>query len=149
MTDRPTRWYHGGVDGLRPGDKITPGHVRKHHDGCHICAARAAQADGGPAPAIDPLAEHPEHVYITSDRLYAKHYASLYGRGDLYQVVPDGETWHSDEDSFSTMRCASATVVAALDRAVLLTRKERQRLYEQWGLADLQRLAQHITQAAQ
>jgi hypothetical protein len=132
------RYWHGGVPDLKPGDPITPGQQRKHHDGCPYCEARAQQASGGGGapPAIDPLPMHPDMVYATTHRLYAKHYASLYGRGDLYRVEPSGPATRSAEDSIPTWMAPAWTVIAVVDRAVLLTWGERRRLYREWGTYD-------------
>jgi hypothetical protein len=128
-----TRLFHGGVPDLRVGDIIEPGHDRRQHDGCPFCEARAkGEAHGG----IDGPSQRPDRVYATTHRLYAKHYASLWGCGDLYRVTTDGLVERSTEDSFESY-CAERLVVAGvLDRAVLLTWSERRRLYREWGVAD-------------
>lgn len=130
-----TRYWHGGVPGLRPGDLIEPGHQRQQHDGCRWCEARAA---GGSYLGMDPATEHPDHVYATTDRLYARFHASLWGYGDLYQVekVFD-EPIRSDEDSIESYRAPAWRVVAVVDRAVRLTMPERRRLLRRWGDADI------------
>jgi len=132
------RLWHGGIPDLRPGDLIQPGHDRPTHEGCPTCAARAAEKAGGPRPAIDGLAQHQGRVYLTTHRLYAKHYASLYGRGDLYRVEPVGDLQHSTEDSIDTWTAPAARVIAVVDRAVQLTMTERRRLYREWEAADHQ-----------
>lgn len=127
-------WWHGGVPGLKPGDLVVPGHERRAHDGCPWCEARAAGA-AGPGGIDGPSRE--VGVYVTRHRLYAKHYASLWGLGDLYRVEPVGDVTRSVEDSFETVVCSAARVVAVADRAVRLTWKERRRLARDWGAADL------------
>ncbi|MBF6368394.1 hypothetical protein IU469_22110 [Nocardia puris] len=129
------RLFHGGVPGLRVGDLLEPGHDRRQHDGCPWCEARA-RGDAhlgmdGPSQQVG--------VYVTSHRLYARHYASLWGRGDLYRVEPVGEVARSSEDSFETFVVPAARVVAVLDRAVLLTMSERRRLQREWAAADAAR----------
>ena len=131
-----TRYWHGGIPGLRVGELIEPGHERAIKDGCPICEARKA----GTA-AIDAPSAHADRIYITTDRLYAKHYASLYGRGDLYRVEPIGDLLRSTEDSYETYAVTAARVVSVYDRAVLLTWSERRRLYREWGQADLDHAA--------
>ena len=136
MTLATLRLFHGGVPDLRPGDLIQPGHERKTHDDCPWCEARAT---GETVPGgIDPLAAQPDRVYLTTHRLYAKHYASLWGRGDLYRVDPVGELEESTEDTIPTWTSPAARVLAVVDRAVLLTPTERRRLYREWGAADAQ-----------
>ena len=134
----PSRLFHGGVPELRVGDIIEPGHERRTHDDCEYCEARrkgetAVSAEGH---LIDGPSQRPDRVYATTHRLYAKHYASLWGRGDLYRVTAEGSVEPSTEDSFDTV-CAERLVVAGvLDRAVLLTWSERRRLWREWGEAD-------------
>lgn len=127
------RLFHGGVPGLRPGDILEPGHHRKTLDGCPWCAARTA-GTAGPG-GIDPPSAH-EAVYMTPHRLYALHHASLWGRGDLYQVEPIGELVRSTEDTIETWCAPIVVVLVALDRAVTLTMSERRRLTRHWKAAD-------------
>jgi hypothetical protein len=129
----PVRLFHGGVPDLKVGDVIEPGHDRRMHDGCPWCEARAA---GGAHLGMDGPPQHLLRVYATSHRLYAKHYASLWGRGDLYRVMTDGDVQPSDEDSFETVVAERLIVEAVQDRAVLLTRGERRRLAREWKAAD-------------
>lgn len=75
-------------------------------------------------------------VYFTTDKLYAKHYASLYGAGDLYKVEPVGEVQRSEEDSYATWIAPQARIVGVVERAVRLTGKERRRLNRDWAKAD-------------
>lgn len=127
------RLFHGGVPGLRPGDILEPGHDRKEHDGCPWCAARAA---GGAGPeGIDPPATN-QAVYMTPHRLYAAYHASLWGRGDVYQVEPIGELVRSTEDSIETWYAPTAVVLVAIERVVTLTMSERRRLSRHWEAAD-------------
>lgn len=137
----PPAFWHGGVPGLTPGDMIQPGFPRRLHEGCPYCEARArgeAILDGH-GGVIDAPSARPDRVYITTDRLYAKHYASLYGRGWLYRVEPIGACDPSDEDSFDTWCAEAARVVSVYDRAVLLTPSERRRLWRAWAAADASR----------
>lgn len=128
----PLQLWHGGVAGLRPGDVIVPS-PRKTVDGCAVCAAHAAgktlTVDGH---AVDPANGQPDRVYLTSDRHYAKFYASKWVYGDLYRVEPVGELTWSTEDPFPTWTAGSARVVAVYERAVRLTDRERRRLLERW-----------------
>lgn len=130
------RLFHGGIPGLRVGDLIEPGHERKVHEGCAWCAARADLP-----PEHDGLPGIPDRVYLTPERIYARYYASLYGRGDLYQVEPVGELERSTEDNVETWTAPAARVLVAIDRAVLLTMGERRRLHRVWGQADTVALA--------
>lgn len=144
-----TRYWHGGIPGLRVGELIEPGHERAIKDGCPICEGRVTtfivppfdEARKAGTAAIDAPSAHADRIYITTDRLYAKHYASLYGRGDLYRVEPIGDLLRSTEDSYETYAVTAARVVSVYDRAVLLTWSERRRLYREWGQADLDHAA--------
>jgi len=136
------RYWHGGMPGLRVGDLIEPGHERATRDDCPICDARRVGTSLAAGNAIiDAPSAHRDRIYITTDRLYAKHYASLYGRGDLYRVEPIGDLLRSTEDSYETYAVTAARVVSVYDRAVLLTWSERRRLYREWGQADLDHAA--------
>lgn len=139
MRPRTKAWWHGGVPDLRPGDLIEPGHERAVHDGCTWCEARA-NGEAGPG-GLDGPSKRSDRVYVTSHRLYAKHHASLWGRGDLYRVEPVGDVEASSEDTIETVTCAAARVVAVYERAVLLTMTERRRLWREWGEADSRALA--------
>ena len=125
-------YFHGGVDGLKAGDLLVPGQSRKHHDGCPWCEARA---NGEAHLGMDGPSQV-EGIYFTTDKLYAKHYASLYGAGDLYRVEPVGEVQRSTEDSYDTWIAAEVRIVAVVERAVRLTDKERRRLARDWDAAD-------------
>lgn len=143
MTD--VRYYHGGIPGLREGDVLEGGNSRPVHDGCAICQLRAAGVEG----TIDPVTKHQDRVYITTDKEYARFYASLYGRGDLYLVRPIGDLVESEEDHFSTWHVEAAEVLRIYDRYVLLTRKQRRRMYKRWIQADTEharRLAEEAKQ---
>jgi hypothetical protein len=125
--------YHGGKPGLRAGDVLEPGHSRDHqHPGCKWCEARAAGVSvGGDGPS-----EREDRVYITEEMGYARYYASLFGRGDVYQVEPIGEKESTEEDRFASFTCARAVVVDVVERAVLLTMGQRRRLFIRWARRD-------------
>jgi hypothetical protein len=131
------RLWHGGVPGLKPGDLITPGHERKAHPGCKFCEARAVEAAGGERPVLDPLSRHQDRVYVTTSREYARHFASLWGRGDLYRVEAVGEVIASSEDTIATWTTSAARVLAVYARAVALTWGQRRALQREWAAADL------------
>ena len=115
------RLWHGGVPGLRPGDLITPDPNRTEHlvDGCPTCEARRAGT---------PLAEDdndPTLVYVTTDREYARVYASGWPRGDLYRVEVDTPLPEpTDNDAAPSWAVPAARVLAVYDRAVTLSRSQ-------------------------
>lgn len=125
--------FHGGIPGLRVGDIIEPGHDRHPHPGCPWCEARA---NGDAYRGIDGPSLDSDRVYCTTNRLYAKHYASLWGRGDLYRVEPVGPLVESTEDTVESFKAHALRVVAVYERAVRLTNTERRRLWREWGAAD-------------
>jgi hypothetical protein len=128
-SDPSLRFFHGGVAGLGVGEIITPGHADERHvDGCAICAAHAA----GTSTAIDPLTP-PDRVYVTTDRDYARYYASRAVLGWLYVVEPLGELTTSHEDQFPSWWCSSARVISIYERAVRLSHAQRRRLFVRWG----------------
>jgi hypothetical protein len=88
---------------------------------------------------VDPLSRVHDRVYLSADREYARHYASLYGYGDLYRVEPLGDVQRSTEDSFETYLAAQARVLAVYARAVLLTASQRRALDRAWAAADAAR----------
>lgn len=123
-------FFHGGVAGLVIGDLLEPGHSRDdRHPGCPVCEARKR----GDASLGDPPSSHPDHVYLTTDRLYAKFHASMYGRGDLYIAEPVGEFEVSSEDPFPAIYARKARVIAVPERRVLLSMGERRKLYLRWA----------------
>jgi hypothetical protein len=151
VSARP-RWNHGGVPGLRSGHRLIPSppHV---HDGCAVCAARAAgrsitagemrgwartlpnaadvlQAlDGAPDDLpIDPPAGR-SAVYITTDALYATWYAAR-SAGDHYEVRPIGDP------VFPSYTVPAAVIIGVLRRRVRLTPRERDMLLRRWREAD-------------
>lgn len=131
-------YFHGGIDGMKPGDLLTPGHPRKKHEGCPWCEARE---QGEAHLGMDGPSQQ-EAVYFTPNRLYARYHASLYGYGDLYRVEPVGEAVRSTEDTMESYWAPQARILSVLDRAVLLTMTERRRLYREWGQADT--IAAHL-----
>ncbi len=134
-----TRYFHGGIPGLKPSSLITP-HPPNVVDGCDICAAKAAGqqpvVDG--LGVVDPITERPDRVYLTTDREYARFYASKYPLGDLYVVEPVGDLEPSTEDHFPSWTCPAARVVSVYDRAVRLTPHRRRTLLRRWTAADLE-----------
>lgn len=145
------RYFHGGVPGLTVGDRIVP-HPPHVVDGCQVCAARAA----GQQPVvaglgnIDPVTDRPDRVYVTTDREYARFYASRYWLGDLYTVRPDDPLEPSDEDLFPTWCAPAATVTGIVSRAVRLTDRQRRALVRRWGdLEDARRRARWTTGAGE
>ncbi|MEU3347769.1 hypothetical protein ABZ723_22780 [Streptomyces sp. NPDC006700] len=120
-----------------PGDLIEP-HPPAVVDGCAICEARAAGRDleVPGLGVVDPATRHPDRLYVTSDREYARYYASRTSLGDLYQVEPIGGLQPSTEDHWPTWKCEAARVVAVVSRAVRLTYRQRRMLLNKWERYD-------------
>ena len=125
------RYFHGGKPGLVPGDYVLPSPTH-FIDGCPICQA---VKDGRATPFEQPNAE-PDHVHVTTDREYARFYASKYIRGDLYVVEPEGELSLSRADHFPTWTCERARVVSVFAHFVELTPRQRTTLLRRWKRAD-------------
>ena len=119
--------WHGGVDGLRVGDLLEPS-PPKLVPGCAVCAAHAHGQDH----PLEPATKHPDRIYLTTDREYARFYASKYVYGDLYQVEPIGTLEWSTEDPFPTWKATSARITAVYARAVRLTNSQRRALLRRW-----------------
>jgi len=77
-------------------------------------------------------------VYATDHRQYARYHASLAGRGTLYRVELVGDIEPSTEDHFPSWRARQAVIVAVTERYILLTMKERRRLFLDWGGSELE-----------
>ncbi|MFF6801060.1 hypothetical protein [Streptomyces sp. NPDC012616] len=133
-----TRYFHGGVVGLKPGDLVTP-HQPAVVDDCPICVARAKgdTYTDEHGRTVDPPTGRPDRVYITTDREYARFYASKVWLGDLYVVEPVGELQESTEDPFPTWTCEAARVLSVYSRAVRLTPGQRRTLSHRWARADM------------
>ncbi|WP_324787068.1 hypothetical protein [Streptomyces sp. H51] len=131
------RYFHGGVPGLKPGDLLTS-HPPYVVAGCTVCRAGAQgqTATMGDGQAVDPSTGRPDRVYITTDREYARFYASRYWYGDLYTVEPVGELELSAEDPWPTWCVPAARVVSVYTRAVQLTPHQRRTLMRRWAAAD-------------
>lgn len=127
------RLFHGGAPGLSVGDVIVPGMAEARYvDGCPDCEAHKAGHHG---PLSGDPATPPEWVYASEDRQYARYYASRAVKGWLYGVRLDGEVERSAEDppEFKSWRGRRAVVTSVLERAVVLTMRERRRLFVRWG----------------
>ena len=126
-----SRYWHGGAPGLQKGELVVP-HAPNFVDGCPICLAKK----NGESPVLDPASKNPDRVYITTDREYARFYASKFPAGDLYRVEPVGELVLSSEDRFETFVVEAARVTGIVDRGVRLTEKQRRSLLNRWTRRD-------------
>ncbi|WP_063752620.1 hypothetical protein [Streptomyces sp. NRRL S-350] len=137
--DTRTRYFHGGAAGLQVGDRLVPKPPLIAHPNCPECKARAAgvQIRLPDGRLSEPPTGQPDKVYISTDKLYARYYASMRWLGDLYRVEPEGEVVRSTEDAFDTFICSAAVVVQVIDRAVRLTPKERRQLDRRWAALEV------------
>jgi len=125
-----SKLYHGGVGGLVVGDTIEPNMAeRRFVDGCPQCAA---QAVGEHVHGFDPPTPE-DWVYATTDREYARYYASRAVKGSLYVVDLEGDIEESIEDLFPTWRARRAVVRRVLEFRVTLTMRQRRKLFRRWG----------------
>ncbi|WNI19140.1 hypothetical protein [Actinacidiphila sp. ITFR-21] len=106
-------YFHGGIPGLRRGDRILPPDATGTE---HRLSAHAEELGAfGHATRTDV-------VYLATERQVARAYAAGYPDGALYQVQPDGEV-EPDPDCLApgvAWQCTGATVVAVIDPVVLL-----------------------------
>ena len=107
----PTYW-HGGPAGLPIGSTLLP---RAHLE--HLPARDAAL--GGLVLAVaDRRGEHdPAHVYVTTDRALAGHFAGHHAAwpagGALYAVQPAGPLTQDPDFPTVGTRCPSATILSS------------------------------------
>lgn len=126
----PGLLLHGGVPGIWVGGIVKPNMAEHRYvPGCQHCEAQAAGINLGDAPTPEGW------VYASSDRAYARYYASRAVFGTLYRVRLEGDVERSEEDppQFPTWRARRAVVVAVLEWKVLLTMKQRRDLFVRWG----------------
>lgn len=124
--------FHGGIADLWKGSVLKPNMAHSRYlDDCPTCQA---QKNGTSSMlGLDP--ETPENfIYATSDREYARYYASRAVRGWLYEVELDQDSIEpSKEDPFPTWRAHSARVIRVLEKRITLTMPERKDLFIRWG----------------
>lgn len=120
MTTEEVKYYHGGVSGLKPKDRI-----------------RCSRSIGLSPLLAKGYTCDPEKVYVTTDYDVARSYAAHYGRirswtygGDVYQVQTVGEVLPDPDydgvgDAFS---CGSARVKRAMVRRVSMTDEQLTRI---------------------
>lgn len=104
-----TRFWHGGVPGLRPGDQILPPEVTG--------TQRTLSAH---APAGAPHGTRTDLVYVADERKIARVYAALYPDGALYQVTPTGTLSPDPDAPGRSWMCPGAVVVRVADPVVLM-----------------------------
>lgn len=120
--------FHGGVGGLWPGNMILPDMAHgRYVDGCADCEAHRRGEHG-----TDPLTPA-GWVYASTDRPYARYYASRAVKGWLYEVELMGDVERSEEDLFPSWRARSAKVIRVIEKRVTLTMDERRALFVRWG----------------
>jgi hypothetical protein len=108
-----SRYFHGGVPGLKPDDRLLPPTVT----GVERTLTATAR-DLGAAP------DHArrDRVYVTTSREVARVYAALRPDGALYEVLPVGDMTADPDclvDGVSWM-CPAAVIVRVVDPVVLL-----------------------------
>ena len=110
-----TAYYHGGVPGLRRGDRILPP---------SRTGARNTTADPNLPAELRAEVEQlydPHRVYLAADPDDTRLFAALYPHGDIYQVTPDREPepdpdWGGEPGG--SVATTGATVVRVVERAV-------------------------------
>lgn len=108
-TNVEVRYYHGGVRGLKQGDKILPP--------CTTGNSTLLQY----AKEINPNCDQrDDRVYLTTHKKTARMYAACLPRGDIYEVIPDGEI-EDDPDCLIkgiSYQCQSGTIKRVIDISV-------------------------------
>ncbi len=129
---QPGDLWHGGMPGLWRGDRLLPDMAAvRFVPGCKECEAHAQGL------SISDPCTPAGFVYATSDREYARHFASRAGRGTLYRVKLLGNIEAApSEDLFPTWKAPSAIVVAVVEQRITLTWKQRRKLFIRWGGTD-------------
>lgn len=114
-------YFHGGVPGLKVGDRILP----PDKTGTERTLSQYATQLGAPAHA-----RRTDLVYLTTERQIAKAYAAFYPDGALYQVLPVSPV-DRDPDCLTpdlSWHCPEAIVMVVVDPVVLF----RTRTPERW-----------------
>lgn len=123
--------FHGGVPGRKVGDLLVPGMAEHRYvEGCKHCEAQRDGVQTG----IDPPTP-PDWVYACADLPYARWYASRAMYGTLYRVRLEGEIERSLEDPpwSWAYRARAARVVRVLETNIMLTMRERKKLFARFG----------------
>lgn len=111
------RYYHGGVPGLRSGDRLLPPETSgtERTLSQHVAAA----ASHGRRRDV---------VYVTPDREAARTFAAFYPDGALYEVELGGTPCDDPDAPGTAFMVPSATVRTVVDAVVLL----RSRPLDKW-----------------
>lgn len=116
-----TRYFHGGVPGLKFGDRLLPPAVT----GTDRTLSRYAHGLGASREHV-----RTDRLYVTTGRDIARVYAAFYPDGALYEVLPVGDMT-ADPDCLAagvSWACPAAVVTSVVDPVVLL----RDRLLTAW-----------------
>lgn len=99
-------FYHGGVPGLSPGDKILPPRVTGTQRPMEEFLPARVTA------ATHPWIARAGFVYFTRDWDHAAQFAAAYPDGAVYEVQPDGEiSPDPDAPGGAAWRARSATII--------------------------------------
>lgn len=123
--------FHGGVGDLWPNSIIKPNMAHARYlDGCPTCELQKSGRAGH--VGLDPETPH-DFVYGTSDREYARYYASRANKGWLYEIELSDPVQKSIEDPFPTWRSSSGRIIRVIEKRITLTMTERRELFLRWG----------------
>lgn len=106
-------WYHGGIPGLKVGDRLVP---PSEHGKQATLSQYAAQIDNGQIMRQD-------RVYLTSAKDHATVYAAMYPDGAVYEATPD-EGYTDDPDCSEpglSIEATGATITKVIRAKVPLT----------------------------
>lgn len=87
-----------------------------------------------PMQPLDPATGQPDRVYVTTEVQYARWYAARYGFGDVYRVRPAQpvEAVVGEDSGWPTFVAPTATVLAVVERHVVMKRSERRAMLREW-----------------
>lgn len=111
------RYYHGGVPGLRAGDRLLPPEV-----------SGTERTLSEYVPSVAPHGHRRDVVYVTPDREAARTFAAFYPDGALYEVELVGAPQDDPDAPGVAAMVRAATVRTVVDAVVLF----RSRPPEKW-----------------
>jgi hypothetical protein len=103
------KFYHGGIRGLKQGEKILPPSVTGNST---LLQYATEIAPDGP--------QRKDRIYLTTDKKAARLFASVVPRGDVYEVIPDSELEDDPDCSVPgiSYQCTSATIKRVVELSV-------------------------------
>lgn len=117
-----TKFYYGGQPNLQPGDIVEPAHLVETHEACTECDELEDGLRSG------EIVWGSQVIFFSEERLYAKFYSTLYGRGWLYLVEPVGEYESSKLDRMQSCTTGHLRIVRIVEKSVILKPNEMRQI---------------------